>query len=73
MPMESLGFALRNAWLVPALPFLSFIVVGLFIRPLSKKAAGVVATAAIFAVRPGAKSSHANDHGTMAGCSPPGG
>ncbi len=47
--MDHLGFALRNAWLVPALPFFSFIVVGLLIRPLSKKAAGLVATAAVFA------------------------
>jgi NADH-quinone oxidoreductase subunit L len=47
--MDQLGFALRNAWVVPALPFFSFGIVGLFIRPLSKKAAGIVATLAIFA------------------------
>ena len=47
--MDHLGFALRNAWLVPALPFFSFIVVGRLVRPLSKKAAGLVATGAVFA------------------------
>jgi NADH-quinone oxidoreductase subunit L len=47
--MGDLGFALRNAWLVPAIPFASFALVGLVVRPLSKKAAGIVATAAIFA------------------------
>jgi NADH-quinone oxidoreductase subunit L len=47
--MNPLGFALRNVWLVPAIPFFSFILVGLFLRPWSKKAAGVVATLAIFA------------------------
>lgn len=44
----NLGFALKHAWLIPVIPFLSFLVVGLFIRPLSRKAAGVVATGAIF-------------------------
>ncbi|MGK5087696.1 NADH-quinone oxidoreductase subunit L [Bdellovibrionota bacterium FG-2] len=43
-----LGFALKNAWLIIALPFFSFLTVGLFIRPLSKKAAGIFATLAIF-------------------------
>jgi NADH-quinone oxidoreductase subunit L len=47
--MDGFGFALKNAWLVPAIPFVSFAVVGLLIRPISKKAAGIVATAAIFA------------------------
>jgi NADH-quinone oxidoreductase subunit L len=40
---------LTHAWLIPALPFLSFVVVGLVIRPLSKRAAGIVATGAVFA------------------------
>ena len=44
-----LGFALRHAWLIPALPFFSFAVVGLFVRPLSKKASGIVATLSVFA------------------------
>ena len=44
----SLGFALQHAWLIPALPFVSFLVVGLFIRPLSRKAAGIVATLSVF-------------------------
>ncbi|MBU0690182.1 NADH-quinone oxidoreductase subunit L [bacterium] len=39
---------MRNAWLVPGIPFFSFLIVGLFIRPLSEKAAGWVATAALF-------------------------
>jgi len=43
------GFALKNAWLIPTIPLVSFAVVGLFIRPISKKAAGIVATLAIFA------------------------
>ncbi|HPO15906.1 MAG TPA: NADH-quinone oxidoreductase subunit L [Candidatus Hydrogenedentes bacterium] len=47
--MEQLGFALQHAWVVPALPLASFAIVGLFIRPVSNKAAGVVGTAAIFA------------------------
>jgi NADH-quinone oxidoreductase subunit L len=47
--MEHLTFALKNAWLIPAIPFLSFAVVGLVISPISKKAAGIVATVAIFA------------------------
>jgi NADH-quinone oxidoreductase subunit L len=37
-----------NAWLIPALPLLSFALVGLLVRPLSHKASGIVATAAIF-------------------------
>src|SRR5664279_564362 len=47
--MEELSFVLRNSWLIPAIPFVSFAVVGLVIAPISKKAAGIVATAAIFA------------------------
>jgi len=43
------GFALRNCWLIPALPFFSFIVVGLFVRPISKKASGIVATLSVVA------------------------
>jgi NADH-quinone oxidoreductase subunit L len=47
--MPELGFALTHAWLIPALPFLSFAVVGLFVSPRSVRAAGIVATASIFA------------------------
>ena len=43
------GFAMNHAWLIPAIPLFSFAIVGLFIRPYSPKAAGVVATSAIFA------------------------
>ncbi len=41
-------FAFNNAWLIPALPFFSFLVVGLIVRPISKKAAGIVATLSVF-------------------------
>ncbi len=41
------GFA--YAWLVPALPLLSFAIVGLFIAPRSRQAAGLVATASVLA------------------------
>lgn len=47
--MNDLGFALSHAWLVPALPLISFVVVGLFIRPFSKRLAAVVATCSVFA------------------------
>jgi len=47
--MNHAGFVLNNAWLIPAIPLLSFVVVGLVIRPLSRRIAGLVATAAIFA------------------------
>ena len=43
------GFALRYAWLIPAIPFISFLLVGLFLRPVSKRWSGVVATLAVFA------------------------
>jgi NADH-quinone oxidoreductase subunit L len=46
--MDPAGFALTHAWLIPALPFFSFVVVGLVIRPISKRAAGLVATGAVF-------------------------
>ena len=46
--MEHLGFALRNAWLIPALPLFSFAIVGVFIRPVSKRLAGVVGVSSIF-------------------------
>ncbi|MDP2989964.1 MAG: NADH-quinone oxidoreductase subunit L, partial [Kiritimatiellota bacterium] len=39
---------MNNAWLVPGIPLFSFLVVALCIRPLSQKAAGIVATASIF-------------------------
>ena len=36
-----------NAWIIPALPLFSFILVGLFLRPLNEKLAAGVATASI--------------------------
>jgi NADH-quinone oxidoreductase subunit L len=47
--MKPLDFALRNSWLIPLLPFVGFVIVGLFLRPLSKKASGIVATLMVFA------------------------
>jgi len=47
--MPDLPLALDLAWLIPALPFVSFIAVGLCVRPLSNKAAGLVATLSIVA------------------------
>ena len=44
-----LGFAIGHAWLILALPFFSFLVVGLAIRPISERLAGIAATAAVFA------------------------
>ena len=51
MPSDTtqLGFALRNSWLIPLLPFVGFVVVGLFLRPISKKASGIFATLMVFA------------------------
>src|ERR1035437_1473151 len=46
--VTDLGFFLNHAWLVPGIPFFSFLLVALCIRPLSQKAAGIVATASIF-------------------------
>ncbi len=37
----------NSAWLIPALPLFSFIIVGLFLRPLNEKLAAGVATASI--------------------------
>ncbi|OHB58349.1 MAG: NADH dehydrogenase [Planctomycetes bacterium GWF2_50_10] len=39
---------MKFAWLIPAIPLMSFILVGLVLRPLSKRIAGLTATAAIF-------------------------
>jgi NADH-quinone oxidoreductase subunit L len=47
--LPELPFALRNAWLVAAIPFVSFALVGLALRPLAPRLAGAVATLAIFA------------------------
>ena len=44
-----IGFALGHAWLILAIPFFSFLIVGLAIRPISERLAGIVATAAVFA------------------------
>ena len=38
---------MQHAWLIPALPLISFAVTGLFISPVSKRAAGIVATLSI--------------------------
>src|SRR5512140_1967377 len=46
---EPAGIVLKNAWLIPAIPLASFALVGLVVRPLSRRLAGVVATTAIFA------------------------
>jgi len=46
--IQQLGFALRHAWLVPAFPLVSFVLVGLFLRPLSARLSGIVATLAVF-------------------------
>jgi NADH-quinone oxidoreductase subunit L len=43
-----IGFFLQNAWLVPAIPLVSFLIVGLIIRPVSDRLSGVLATLAIF-------------------------
>ncbi len=43
-----MGFIFEHAWLIPALPFFSFLIVGLTISPFSRRAVGVVATASIF-------------------------
>ena len=45
--MGELGFALRHVWVIPALPFVSFLVVAILLRPWSKKASGLVATGSI--------------------------
>lgn len=42
------GFALKYAWLIPAIPFVFFLVVGLLIRPHSRKLSGMIATGAVF-------------------------
>ncbi len=44
-----MGFIFDNSWLIPALPFFSFLIVGLVVSPLSRRAAGIVATISIFA------------------------
>ena len=46
--IQHLGFALSHTWLVPAFPLVSFVLVGLFLRPLSQKLCGIVATLAVF-------------------------
>lgn len=47
--MPELGFALEHAWIIPALPFISFAIVGLFIRPYAPKLAAAIATLSVFA------------------------
>ncbi len=46
--MEQFSFVFRNAWLIPAIPLVSFAVLGLFVSPISKRLAGVIGTVAIF-------------------------
>lgn len=43
------GFVMEHAWLIPALPLLSFAITGMFIRPRLPRTAGVVATLAVCA------------------------
>ena len=45
----NLGVALRNAWLVPAIPLASFFIVGLLVRQRRARLAGVMGTLAVFA------------------------
>jgi NADH-quinone oxidoreductase subunit L len=47
--MEQPVFIFQNAWLIPAIPLVSFAVLGLIVSPLSKRLAGVIGTASIFA------------------------
>ncbi len=39
---------IENPWIIPALPLFSFLIVGLFIRPVSGKLAGIFGTLSIF-------------------------
>jgi NADH-quinone oxidoreductase subunit L len=41
------GFALRHAWLIPLLPAAAFVIVGLFIRPLSRRLSAAASIGAI--------------------------
>lgn len=41
------NFAFEFSWIIPVLPFISFLIVGLFIRPISNKWSGIVATVSI--------------------------
>lgn len=41
------GFAYQYSWLIPALPFFTFLLVGLFIGRYSRRVAGIVATASV--------------------------
>lgn len=45
----SVGFIFDNSWLIPAFPFFSFLLVGLAVRIISRRAAGIIATSSIFA------------------------
>ncbi len=45
--MQPLSFILTHAWLIPAIPLLSFLLVGLVLRPVSERLAGAVATLAV--------------------------
>jgi NADH-quinone oxidoreductase subunit L len=44
----SINFLLENPWILLAFPLISFVIVGLIIRPLSGKLAAIVATTAVF-------------------------
>lgn len=46
--MLNFEFVLNNVWLIPALPLFSFAILSLFIRPLSAKLSGIVATMSVF-------------------------
>ncbi|MFN8370343.1 MAG: NADH-quinone oxidoreductase subunit L [Bacteriovoracaceae bacterium] len=41
------GFAISNAWLIPLLPFLSFLITSLFLRRISESLAGTFATISV--------------------------
>lgn len=43
----SMGFVFDYSWLIPGLPFFSFLVVGLLVRLISSRAAGIVATLSV--------------------------
>lgn len=49
MQSTPMTFMLENSWIIAAVPFFSFLLVGLVIRPLSDKWAGLVATGSLLA------------------------
>ena len=45
--MQPLSFILTHAWLIPVIPLVSFLLVGLVLRPISERLAGAFATLAV--------------------------